>query len=271
MVGGGRYFPSAYVSICVLRHVGCHVPVELWHLNGEITPRMRELVGTLGVTLIDADAAAARQPFRFLEGHWWKGWQLKAYALANSAFEEVLLLDADCYPTRNPESIFTSAAYLRHGSIFWPDYPTSAGLMTPAQWQVFGLEPRQPPFESGQMLVHKGRCWRELQLTLWFNGQADYVYNHLWGDKDTYNLAWRQLRRDYGMLWPCAGWDTHTLLQYDERGEVLFQHRCRDKFRLSEEKFVNTPQNFAENTYNPHLAHEEFCFDVRAKLVRAFE
>ncbi len=261
IAGGGRYFPSAYVAVRVLRHVGCTLPIQLWHLSGEVDSAMRRLLRPLRVRCVNADAVARRHPFRFCEGHWWKGWQLKPYAIAHSSFREVLFLDADCYPARDPTFLFDWDGYRRCGAIFWPDLPSSGGLFNPDLFAVFGVPAADcSPFESGQWLVDKGRCWRELNLALHYNAQADYTYRLLWGDKDTFLLAWRRLGRDYAMTWPTSGWDTHTILQHDDRGEPLFLHRCRDKWRLDGAAFASSPQHFAANRYNPRLPHEDFCF-----------
>ena len=268
VVGGGNYFASAYVAIRILRHVGCRLPVELWHLAGEIDEPRRRLLRPYEVECVDADAVAVRHPYRFLEGHWWKGWQLKPYALAHSRFREVLFLDADSYPTRDPSFLFDWDPYRQHGAIFWPDCGTSAHLLPSEKWHIFGTELREPPFESGQMVIDKGRCEAELQLTLWYNAHADFVYRVLWGDKDTFNMAWRRLGRDYAMPRPTCGWDTHTILQYGPDGEVLFQHRCQDKFCLGSETFASTYQPFAGNYYNPRLVHESLCFRFLEELRR---
>lgn len=260
VVGGGRYLVSAYVTIRILRHVGCRLPIELWHLRGEVDEPMRRLLRVYRVECRDADEEAQRRPFRFLHGHWWKGWQLKPYAVACSRFREVLMLDADSYPTRDPEYLFDWSPYREKGAVFWPDLITSAHLLTPEKWAVFGAEPRQPPFESAQLLVDKRRCWRQLQLALWYNAHADFVYHILWGDKDTFNVAWRKLKRDYAMPRPTSDWDTHTILQYGPGGEVLFQHRCQDKFRLEPVSYESNCQPFPSNRFNPRLAHEEACF-----------
>jgi hypothetical protein len=266
MVGGGRYFVAAYVTIRVLRHVGCQLPIELWHLTGEIDPPMQSILEPYGVICVNADEFARRHPFRFLEGHWWKGWQLKAYAIAHSRFREILFLDADSYPTRNPEPLFDWEDYRTHGAIFWPDCGTSAFLLPAEKWQIFGTEPREPPFESGQLVIDKSRCSTELQLTLWYNAHADFVYHILWGDKDTFNIAWRRLGRDYAMPRTHCSWDTHTILQYGPDGEILFQHRCQDKFCLTPQAFLSTCQPFAGNQYNPRLALEDQCFQFREEL-----
>jgi len=266
--GGGSYFPSAYVTVRVLRHVGCRLPIELWHLDGEMDKQSEGILRRFGVVCVNADMIARDKPFRFLNGHWWKGWQLKPYAIAHSRFQEVLYLDADCYPTRNPTGLFSCRAYRAHGAVFWPDIAASSFLLGRGIGKVFGGRPDGPSFESGQMLINKKSCWRELQLALWYNSHADYVYRHVWGDKDTYNIAWHLLGRKYGMLYPKAGWDRHTILQYDSRGKVLFQHRCRDKFRLNASYFPSNPQPLEENVFNPNLVHEETCFRFLKELRR---
>jgi hypothetical protein len=270
IAGGGRYAASAYVTARVLRHVGCTLPVELWHFAGEIDAGMRRLLRPLGVRCVDADAVARRRPSRFVGG-WWKGWQLKPYAVAHSRFREVLFLDADCYPARDPSFLFDWPAYQEAGAAFWPDLPSSGGLFPPHLWSVFGVAPADcPPFESGQWLVDKGRCWRELSLALHYNAQADYTYRLVWGDKDTFLLAWRRLGRAYAMTPAPSGWDVHTIIQHDGQGRPLFLHRCRDKWRLGPAAFDSSPQNFAANTPNPRLPHEDFCFACLEELRAAW-
>lgn len=267
LAGGGRYFVAAYVTARVLRHVGCELPIELWHLSDEIDDSMRRLLQPLGVRCVDADAVAQHRPFRFLQGHWWKGWQLKPFAVVHSSFREVLFLDADCYPARDPTFLFDWPGYRAHGSIFWPDLDSSGSLFRSDLWDVFGVAPADcVPFESGQLVVDKGRCWRELALTLHYNAQADYTYRLVWGDKDTFLLAWRRLERAYAMTGPASAWDTHTIVQHDDGGQPLFLHRCRDKWRLAADGFVTSPQFFTANHYNPRLAHEDFCFQVLEEL-----
>ena len=271
LAGGGPYLPSAYVSVRVLRHVGCTLPIELWHLAGEIDAPMRRLLRPLGVRCVNADVIARRRPFRFLEGHWWKGWQLKPYAIAHSSFREVLFLDADCYPVRDPSFLFDWPGYRACGAVFWPDIESSRGMFTPRLWALFGIPPEERmPLESGQLLIDKVRCRRELHLTLHYNARADYIYRLLWGDKDTFLMAWRRLGRDYGMMWPSSDFDTHTILQFDDHGEPLFLHRCRDKWRLGPVTFVSSPQHFAVNHRNPRLPHEDFCFQVLEDLARTW-
>src|SRR5439155_6922997 len=138
---------------------------------------------------------------------------------------EVLFLDADCYPTRDPSFLFDWPPYRERGATFWPDLPASAWMLRPETWAVFGARPGWQALESGQLLIDKRACWRELQLALWYNAHADLVYNILWGDKDTFNVAWRRLGTEYSMPRTRSDWDVHTILQYGPDGGVLFQHR----------------------------------------------
>jgi hypothetical protein len=266
IVGGGRYFPSAYVTIRVLRQVGCRLPIELWHLADELDDRRRALVARYDVICTDADAHARGTGF-FFHDSWWRGWQAKPYAICHSQFREVLYLDADCYPVRDPEFVFDWRGYRERGAVFWPDLESSAWMLPSDRLAWFGVDRLEGlPAESGQLLMHKELCWRELNLALALNAQAEFTYRALWGDKDTYPLAWRRLGRDYARMWPTATSVPQGLLQYDDAGRVLFQHRASDKFRLNGTQFDSNRQARDENEFNPDLAHEAFCFAVLAEL-----
>lgn len=268
IVGGGKYFASAFVTIRVLRHVGCRLPIELWHLSGELSAAEQALLETYDVQCIDGESHARQRNFP-LHSTWWKGWQLKAYALVHSLFREVLYLDADCYPTRDPSFLFSLRNYRDRGAVFWPDIVHSSCLLPENVAEVFGIEPwTDLPAESGQLLVDKEWCWRELNLAMFYNAQADFTYRILWGDKDTFPLAWKRLGRSYARLWPTASQTPQALLQYDDRGQVLFQHRASDKFRLPGTQFDSNMQQTPANTFNADLAHEEFCFAVLEELTR---
>lgn len=226
--GGEQYFTNAWVNINMLRRFGCRLPIQLWHLGSEeLDQTMRSLVRPLGVTCMDAHKVAKTHPARML-----KGWPLKAYAILHAQFREVFFLDADNVPCVNPEYLFDSAQYRETGAIFWPDdeeFAKDDGI-----WKSCGLErPAGPEFESGQMVLDKGRCWRALRLALWFNEQADFYYEHLHGDKETFHLAFRKLGQPFSLVpWPPEQL-LGTMCQHDFEGRRTFQHRNTDKWKLS--------------------------------------
>jgi hypothetical protein len=60
-------------------------------------------------------------------------------------------------------------------AIFWPDFgSTSYGNMI---WQVMQVPfIREAEFESGQMLIHRDKSWRALNLALYMNHRSDFYH-----------------------------------------------------------------------------------------------
>ena len=104
-------------------------------------------------------------------------------------------------------------------------------------------------FESGQYLINKSRCDRELCMALWYAERSDFTFKHVYGDKECFHLGWRKLDSQYAMPTAGPGWSEHTIVQYDFAGQILFQHRCQDKWRLG------------GNRFNASLANESLCFE----------
>ena len=48
--------------------------------------------------------------------------QLKPYALLFTDLEEVMIIDADNTPIKDPAFLFDDKEYRKVGSLFWPDY-----------------------------------------------------------------------------------------------------------------------------------------------------
>jgi hypothetical protein len=232
--GGLKYFPSVWVNVNLIRHFGCTLPIQLWYLGDtEMDPYMKRLLEPLGVECIDARQVEKEHPSRIL-----CGWELKLYATLHSPFAQVLFLDADNGVVCDPTYLFDCDEYQRHGAVFWPDY--ACWTLKPGVWRVFGMMDMAEPevaeheraFESGQYLIDKRRCDRELSLSLFYAEHSDFTFQHVYGDKECFHLGWRRLGSDYAMPSAGPGWNVHTIVQFDFRGQILFQHRCQDKWRL---------------------------------------
>lgn len=231
--GGNRYFVCAYVAAKMLRHLGCSLPIQFWHLADEIDDQMRSLVAPLGVACIDADALNRQcsRPCRIL-----KGWELKCFAIVHSPYREVLLLDADNVPVLEPSFLLETPEFQKCGAIFWPDIYRIAPHSR--IWEIFEVPPRDAPaLETGQVLVDKRRSWRALNLAMHYNEHSDFYYRHVNGDTGTFQLAF--LRTDTPFAMPTTPIHTltarsvrATLCQHDFAGRRLFQHRIGDKWRL---------------------------------------
>jgi hypothetical protein len=227
--GGERYFANSYVCASVLRMHGCKLPIQFWHLGPcEMTQEMRALVRHLDVSVVDAYEVRKTHPARILNG-----WELKPYAIIHCPFEEILALDADNVAVRDPEYLFDTESYRNAGAIFWPDFQRLAP--TREIWSILNLSYRdEPEVESGQIVIHKRRCWHALQVTMHLNEWSDFYYNYIHGDKETFHLVWRKLEQDYAMpnhgIYSLPG----TMCQHDFEGNRLFQHRNMRKWELND-------------------------------------
>jgi hypothetical protein len=219
--GGARLFTCAWVAIGILRRVlGCRLPIQLWHLGPEeIGPPMQALLEEFDVEVVDALDLTKRYPLRIIGG-----WELKSYAIVHSRFREVFLLDADNVPLIDPARLFELPQYAAAAAIFWPDV-VRLRADNPI-WQIAGVIYRSTPsIESGQLLVDKQRCWAALQLAQHMNQHSDFFYQHLYGDKDTFLIAWRRLGQDYAMPAHAPLLRHSVINQRDFDGRIIFQHR----------------------------------------------
>jgi hypothetical protein len=226
--GGARLFTCAWIAIALLRrHLACTLPIEVWYLGPEeMGPPMRGLLEELHSHPVDASEVAKRHPVDRLGG-----WELKSYAVMHSRFREVLLMDADNIPVRDPSFLFDRPEYRSTGTLFWPDI---VRLSPDNQiWSTSGLSYRDmPSIESGQMVLDKSQCWRALCLANWVNQHSDSFYQFLHGDKDTFLIAWLMLAQPYHQIQHRPKLLDATFCQRDPEGAVLFQHRNQAKWIL---------------------------------------
>ena len=250
--GGPRMFTNAYVLIHVLRrHLGCLLPIEVWHFGpAELSPRMAGLLRELDAQPVDACAVMSQHPPRLTNP-----WQLKPYAIMWSQFREVLYLDADQVPARDPSDLFTWPQFLEKGAVFWPDI-----IDLPADnpiWKICQLPQRcAVSIESGQLLVDKARHWAGLDMALALNEEAQVLYKSIYGDKDTFLLGALMSGEEFAMIPGRPKTDAPwCYYQTDFAGEVLFQHRTGAKWTYK------GPQQKL-----PNFLHHDACENALAEL-----
>jgi hypothetical protein len=248
--GGAKYFGCGFACFYILRKLGCKLPFEFWYLDEyEMDNNMKNLCYYFGIVPINATKYCQEHN---LSPRILNGWELKAFSTLHSNFKEVLYLDADNIPVKDPTYLFNDPRYRELGSIFWPDLPPNKrNEWLPAIcWNNVGLEYRsEPDFETGQYLINKEKCFKELNLTMWMNEHSDWFYKFVYGDKSTFHLAWRKCGSDYCITNKPAGWKRPCILQYDLDNNLLFQHACQGK----EVMFNGTGPN---NHYNHHFIQE---------------
>lgn len=267
--GGPTYQTCAWVLFSLLRKLGCTLPIECWYVgSGERDEAWQRWVGEeFGVSCVDA-VARGYVGHRFAETTHFRhhaysagamhGYALKPFALLHSSFREVLFLDADNTPERDPAFLFDSPEFRETGAIFWPDLADCA--LAP-ELAAFGVPDVPDPinWESGQIVLDKKRAWRALSLSNWFNAQAGYFYRYSWGDCGTWQAAWRRLAAPWSMPEiPARRAGEVALVQHDFAGAPLFFHRVgrRGKWRLT------------DNEPTPGYSHNRECFEALEELSR---
>ena len=158
VAGRPSFTISALMLLFALRRHGCTLPLEIWHDNDPDLADAAAIAmlarhGASVRSFASADSADRRaaaypdatrivmpnepgfsmeafiQPLRRASAlaptRAWAdslGYLYKTSALLQSSFDEVLWLDADVIPLRDPTFLFENDAYVQSGALFWPDY-----------------------------------------------------------------------------------------------------------------------------------------------------
>ena len=122
MLGGnGQTLELIKITLRMLRELHCKLPVEVWHLPGELAEADEITLRELGATPRDFGGEGVLVPMKEIKGRE-KNFQIKVAAWVNSEFEEIIGLDSDVMPVRDPSYLFENEVYKRTGQIFWPDW-----------------------------------------------------------------------------------------------------------------------------------------------------
>ena len=235
MCGGGlRYVPGLWVNIRMLREVhDCQLPIQIWQLAGEQDLKFENLCKPYGVEFIDATLLPEAKDHPRLNG-----WELKSFAVFNSPFQEIILLDADNVPAQNPELLFETPEYQQTGCIAWPDFGRLAESRS--AWKVTGNTYKdEPEWESGQLVLDKHKTWKAISLAEWFNRHSELYYQHFHGDKEAFHLAFNRTNTPYTMVQKPIRPIEGTMIQHDLNGNEMFYHRNFAKFQLMDNKQVS--------------------------------
>ncbi|OWZ04790.1 hypothetical protein PHMEG_00023250 [Phytophthora megakarya] len=236
-----QLFLSVYAAIRALRSTGCTLPVELWYREEETNtshPLLQELRVKYGAYLrVIKDPRAVK-------------FYTKLYAVFYSAFDNILLLDADNFAARDPTHLFATEVYNDTGAVFWPDFwmPNRTIFKTKKNsdvWDLMGV-----PFvdmfeqESGQVLISRVKHTKALHTLLHYGLTEPHLpaeFDMLWGDKDLFRFAWMRTNSSFHMIKRPAGsaglkaphlniFCGNTMVQHDPDGEIAFLHRNIVKF-----------------------------------------
>ncbi len=213
--GNGDTAARILTTLKVLRRRhGCELPVEVFAYPDELElGGLRdeiEALGQVSVREIEAGrqngvwkresrgrlraATAPRQRPHADAAHPVRAeFQLKGEAVARSSFTDILYLDSDNVPVRDPTYLFDSPAFREHGYVLWPDFSKDSADNPIWRLTNTNCNPDQWQAESGQVLVSKtargGMNLAALLVAYEMNADIAFWYKLSGGDKDTFRYA----------------------------------------------------------------------------------
>ncbi|KAL7412567.1 mannosyltransferase putative-domain-containing protein [Mrakia frigida] len=229
--GDGVSLSRVVYTLRMLRKVyNSTLPAQIYHFPSEKPPSDSVLVKEaheLGAELVEAVGTTKD----LTRG---KNYHLKAIAIVQCPWREVLYLDSDNIPTRDPEYMFEAEPYKRLRAMFWPDYWKTAHH-NPI-WAIMGVRCRNEwEMEAGQILIDKKYHMDAMLLSQHMLEDWPFFFAFSDGDKDIFRFAFLALRKRWavpgrylGVGAPPEG-RSHsfcglTMMQYDHLGAPLFVH-----------------------------------------------
>lgn len=232
-LGGGRYNQLVLTSISVLRSLGSVLPVEV------LIPKKKDFDIDLCINILPRLNGKCKVIEGFVSPDDMlkiSGFQLKNVALLVSSFKNVLYLDADNIPVKNPDILFVNEPFMSSRMVMWPDLWRRS--TSPAYYDITGIEvdksyqARNSYFEgdgrgkssnpslisfhdlkgalpeasseTGQMMIDKEKHFSTLILSMYYNFYGpDFYYPLLSqgaageGDKETFIAAAHKLNLPY--------------------------------------------------------------------------
>lgn len=189
---GEAYLPVFVSSLRMLRRTGSTLPVELYmkdsseyekEICDKVLPELNARCLVLSDVVGKDDIAH---------------YQLKIFAVLFSSFEEVIWMDADCFPLHKPEVLLDSEPFTSTGLVTWPDFWGSS--VSPAYFKISHqpepLMTARQSSEAGVFLVSKNSHFLTLLLSAYYNYYGPSHYFRLLsqgapgeGDKETFIQA----------------------------------------------------------------------------------
>ncbi|RGP76748.1 mnn2-type ii membrane [Fusarium longipes] len=188
----------AATAVFMLRHVGSRLPVQLFLDSATETEyqKCNDMLTGLQVQCLNMDDFLHLPNTTSIRKPRIKSYQYKVLSIIFSSFQDILFLDADAFPLRNPDHLLDVEPYKSNGLVTWPDFwlPT----ISPLFYKIAGAEKPKVTInsrssESGIMLYNKARHADSLLLAAYYNFYGPRFYYQLhsqgaWGsgDKETF-------------------------------------------------------------------------------------
>ena len=236
-----KSFKMAYANIITLRSFS-DIAIEIFHY-GELRMAQEIVFSNMkGVNVVNLkDLVFVSQPIQFVDNE--RNYQLKSAALLASQFDDILFLDTDNVPVKDPIPFFHMPEYLKFGLILWPDI-WKTHPKNPI-YDIFNQEcTNQWETEAGQMLINKNMHMKTLLMSYYIMQDRGFWFDVLFGDKDVMRYAAKIVGLPYKIVpWfpSIVGYMDRfkgdrffcglVMLQNGFNGEPMFFHANQVKYR----------------------------------------
>jgi len=189
------YMSTLIVSLRILRQSGSKLPIEVFLNDGREYMRNRryceDVLPELNARCRLFSDVMAGAPFIIDI----KSYQCKVFAMLFSSFEDLLFLDSDSFPVRNPDDFLFLDPFRWSGLVIWPDFWESTASQSFFDIASINAPPLfvRPSSESGQLLISKRTHSAALVLAAYYNYYGPNYYYPLLsqggpgqGDKETF-------------------------------------------------------------------------------------
>jgi hypothetical protein len=198
MCVGNDQFKHAASAVQAIREIlQSDMPIEIFYIDqNDLSREKREYFESIpNVKTIDISKRIDNSYTRF------GGWAIKPFAMLASSFTEVLLMDADVFVFKKPESFFEDEGYQATGALFFLDrtlfnnfyegrkwlksfLPTHSSYVQQSRWWKTTSAHEQ---ESGIVVMDKKKVLFGLLATCKMNDKQErdkVSYRHSHGDKE---------------------------------------------------------------------------------------
>ena len=208
-----RYEHMLLHNIQNLRNIiNCNIPIELWQIDQEISDKAQ--------SILESKQVEWNLSFQNVKDYTnnpehWRGYQIKAFILKHTTFDEAILCDCDSVFLQNPELMFEDPNYIKTGTFFFKDFlkhtPKSVEEETARKKWFRRLMPFPSPYlpkecyylydlplntqqywfyqESGMVYLNRKKHPKVVDQIYKLNGNHKETYQFVHGDKETFWIA----------------------------------------------------------------------------------
>lgn len=262
---GGEYLPVFVISLRMLRRTGTTLPVEVFLADHEEYEAYicEKVLPSLNATCVIMSDVLEKVPHSVDITHY----QFKVFAMMLSSFEDILFLDADCFPIHNPEQLFTSEPFRKHGLITWPDFWASSA--SPLFYQIASQSvpsmTERASSETGELLLSKTTHQLSLLLATYYNYYGPTHYYRLLsqggpgeGDKETFLAAASVMNETFYATSESVQAIGHVKNDGGIDGSAMVQYDPAQDYALTQKGLWRVKDNSVAESPRPFFVHANF-------------